>query len=246
MIYTITGPSGSGKSTLVRVLLEHYPERFRRVVTSTTRKPRRGETDGIDYHFEERPAGGLEEWKASHAASAEFDGNLYGINTDDYEKLFGEDDSLIVLEPSGARELKERFPMSVHTVYVRISSDMAARHMKKRRSRYKKRQAADVDAGLFDDDGYDSVIDNDGNLDELVRRFLDILPDVQIVVAAGALPYVASTISTAGGRMFGEPYISVDGKTALFRADLPVPLKVSLLQNPNVFEISPVQYFSPS
>lgn len=98
----------------------------------------------------------------------------------------------------------------------------------------------------FDDDGYDSVIDNDGNLDELVRRFLDILPDVQIVVAAGALPYVASTISTAGGRMFGEPYISVDGKTALFRADLPVPLKVSLLQNPNVFEISPVQYFSPS
>lgn len=98
----------------------------------------------------------------------------------------------------------------------------------------------------FEDDGYDSVIDNDGNLDELVRRFLDILPDVQIVVAAGALPYVASTISTAGGRMFGEPYISVDGKTALFRADLPVPLKVFLLQNPNVFEISPVQYFSPS
>lgn len=79
MIYTITGPSGSGKTTLVRILTEKHPEKFRRVVTCTTRKPRNGEVDGEDYFFEERPAGGLAEWSETHAASAEFDGNFYGI-----------------------------------------------------------------------------------------------------------------------------------------------------------------------
>ena len=158
MLYTITGPSGSGKSTLVRMLLEGYPERFRKVVTSTTRKPRRGEQDGIDYHFEPLPEGGFDAWKSYHTASAEFDGNFYGIGTADYDGLFGGNtDSIVILEPSGAREMKSLFPDDVRTVYVRIGAARAARHMKKRHSRYKKRQKADIGAGLFDENGYDYV-----------------------------------------------------------------------------------------
>jgi guanylate kinase len=47
----ISGPSGVGKSTVIRQLLARYPERLRLSVSATTRPPRRGESDGVDYHF---------------------------------------------------------------------------------------------------------------------------------------------------------------------------------------------------
>jgi guanylate kinase len=73
----ITGPSGVGKGTLVNRLLERHPKIWLSV-SATTRAPRPGELDGIQYFFLERPSfellvasGGLLEW-------AEFAGNLYG------------------------------------------------------------------------------------------------------------------------------------------------------------------------
>ena len=50
-LIVISGPSGSGKSTLVREVLSRFPERFELSVSATTRAPRAGERDGVDYHF---------------------------------------------------------------------------------------------------------------------------------------------------------------------------------------------------
>lgn len=50
VILVIAGPAGSGKSTLCDRLVAERPE-FKRVVTTTTRTPRPGETDGVHYHF---------------------------------------------------------------------------------------------------------------------------------------------------------------------------------------------------
>lgn len=47
----ISGPSGSGKSTLITRLMKTYPSRFGFSVSHTTRSPRPGETNGINYHF---------------------------------------------------------------------------------------------------------------------------------------------------------------------------------------------------
>lgn len=47
----VSGPSGSGKSTLVRRLLETCPQPLRLSVSATTRAPRAGEVEGVDYHF---------------------------------------------------------------------------------------------------------------------------------------------------------------------------------------------------
>ena len=46
----ITGPSGVGKGTLIRGLLERVPQ-LGLSVSATTRAPRPGETQGVDYHF---------------------------------------------------------------------------------------------------------------------------------------------------------------------------------------------------
>ncbi|RME93678.1 MAG: guanylate kinase, partial [Verrucomicrobia bacterium] len=50
VLLLVTGPSGSGKTTVVRCMLERLPG-LARVVTCTTRPPRPGEQDGVDYHF---------------------------------------------------------------------------------------------------------------------------------------------------------------------------------------------------
>ncbi len=47
----LSGPSGAGKSTVVRQLLEDCDLPLRLSVSATTRPPRNGETDGVDYHF---------------------------------------------------------------------------------------------------------------------------------------------------------------------------------------------------
>src|SRR2546425_5133658 len=49
-LYVIAAPSGGGKTSLVRALLEREPD-IRLSVSYTTRPPRPGETDGVDYHF---------------------------------------------------------------------------------------------------------------------------------------------------------------------------------------------------
>ena len=47
----VCGPSGAGKSTLIKMLMKKYPEDFGFSVRHTTRSPRVGEKDGVDYHF---------------------------------------------------------------------------------------------------------------------------------------------------------------------------------------------------
>jgi guanylate kinase len=49
-VFVITGPSGVGKGTLIRGLMERLPG-LRLSISATTRKPRPGELEGVDYYF---------------------------------------------------------------------------------------------------------------------------------------------------------------------------------------------------
>lgn len=50
-LFVVIGDSGSGKTTLVNELVRKYPDKFKKVVTCTSRTPRLGEIGGEDYHF---------------------------------------------------------------------------------------------------------------------------------------------------------------------------------------------------
>jgi guanylate kinase len=47
----LSGPSGAGKSTVLRRVLAHFPRTLRLSISATTRTPRKGEREGIDYYF---------------------------------------------------------------------------------------------------------------------------------------------------------------------------------------------------
>ena len=72
----LVGPSGAGKTTIAHRLACDHPDRFALSVSATTRAPRPGERDGVDYHFVSRgdfeamiAAGELAEWASVHGES---------------------------------------------------------------------------------------------------------------------------------------------------------------------------------
>eukprot|EP00298_Acanthocystis_sp_HF-20_P027373 c5485_g1_i1.p1 GENE.c5485_g1_i1~~c5485_g1_i1.p1 ORF type:complete len:224 (+),score=103.12 c5485_g1_i1:23-694(+) len=86
----LCGPSGAGKSTLMHRLQKEFPDSFGFSVSHTTRKPRAGEQDGVDYHFTTIAdmKKGIEEGK--FIEFAEVHGNIYGTSiaaVKDVEKL---------------------------------------------------------------------------------------------------------------------------------------------------------------
>ncbi len=50
-LIVLSGPSGVGKSTVLRSLVARFPDRLRLSVSATTRQPRPGEVEGVDYYF---------------------------------------------------------------------------------------------------------------------------------------------------------------------------------------------------
>ena len=54
ILIVVSGFSGAGKGTLMKRLLEKYEERYALSVSATTRQPREGERDAIEYFFKTR------------------------------------------------------------------------------------------------------------------------------------------------------------------------------------------------
>ena len=103
-MFVITGPSGVGKGTLIRGLLHRLPE-LELSVSATTRSPRPGERDGVDYHFLS-PA----EFDACVAAGdfvehAEYSGNRYGTLRSELERRLSAGAAVVLeIEVQGALE----------------------------------------------------------------------------------------------------------------------------------------------
>jgi len=106
----VSGPSGAGKTTLVDQLLSSDPL-IRRSISTTTRAPRPGEQEGVDYFFVDPP--GFEALKAGDRLIewAEVHGALYGTRRDFVEaQLAAGWDVLLNIDIQGGDRVKRMFP----------------------------------------------------------------------------------------------------------------------------------------
>jgi len=106
LLFIVSAPSGAGKTTLVERLVEQTPD-LTMSRSYTSRPPRGGETDGVDYNFVSRERfetmardGEFLEWASLY-------GNLYGTCAADTEKLLsGGRDVVLVIDVQGARKVR--------------------------------------------------------------------------------------------------------------------------------------------
>lgn len=119
----ITGPSGVGKGTLIRGLLQRVPE-LELSVSATTRKPRAGEGDGIDYHFLTPEEFEQHVTAGDFLEHATYSGNRYGTLRAEVERRLKEGRAVVLeIELQGARQVRQAMPDAVAVFIAPPSRD---------------------------------------------------------------------------------------------------------------------------
>lgn len=109
-LFVISGCSGVGKGTLLKFFLEKNPQ-IELSISATTRKPRPGEVDGVNYFFLTKEEFETAVKNNEFLEWAEFNGNFYGTKEAYVEKKLNEGKNVILeIETRGAFQIKEKKP----------------------------------------------------------------------------------------------------------------------------------------
>lgn len=147
-LFVISGPSGVGKGTLLDIVLKDYsPENIFFSVSVTTRDPRPGEVEGVNYHYITR-----EKFEEIYNSDGLLEHNVfcdvcYGTPTKPVKDAL-EAGKLVILEIdlNGMRQVIKKFPEAVTVFIAPPSADVLEKRIRKRNTeteeQLKKRLAA--------------------------------------------------------------------------------------------------------
>jgi guanylate kinase len=125
-VFVITGPSGVGKGTLIRALRERIPG-LALAISATTREPRSGERDGVDYHFLDRDEFERRVGAGEFVEHAEYSGRRYGTLRSELQRALQTGPAVVLeIEVQGARQVREAIPEAV-AVFIAPPDEAALR-----------------------------------------------------------------------------------------------------------------------
>jgi guanylate kinase len=112
-VFVLTGPSGVGKGTLIRTLRERVPD-IELSVSATTRPPRPGEQDGVDYHFLSDGEFERRVLSGEFVEHATYSGRRYGTLRSELERRTAAGHPVVLeIELQGARQVRAALPEAV-------------------------------------------------------------------------------------------------------------------------------------
>lgn len=127
-LFVLVGDGGSGKTTLIAKLVEQHSDKFRKVVTCTSRLMRQEEVDGEDYHF--LPTSYFVNNPDLVLVKRTDNGNHYGTRREDLQSVTRH--SLLTLRFTGISRLLELGLSNVVIVRISISETLKINRMRQR------------------------------------------------------------------------------------------------------------------
>ncbi len=177
MLIILSGPSGVGKGTVRAELFERI-DNIEYSVSMTTRSPRKGEKDGVDYYFVSKEEfmsnvsnGNMLEW-------AEFVGNCYGTPINKLENVLNQGKNVLLeIEIQGALQVKEKVSDALFIFLMPTSLKELESRLRKRGSEaehivYERLEKAKRELPLRDN--YNYVVIND-NVEKACNQIIDII-----------------------------------------------------------------------
>jgi len=132
LLIVISGPSGAGKGTVCKEYLKNNPETVLSI-SMTTRQPRRGEVDGVNYFFTDVPTFERMIGEGGFLEYAKVYGNYYGTPKSFVkENLLAGRDVILEIDIQGALQVKEKFDEGVFIFIVPPNMDELKRRIQKR------------------------------------------------------------------------------------------------------------------
>lgn len=182
MLYVLCGKSCSGKDAIKKELLKKT--KLESITTYTTRPKRRGEKDGVTYHFvdsdemvEMIEEGKFAEYKTYNVTNGDI--WYYGCSITDIERAEDED-YIIILTPEGVRDIQRTtsIPMKVFYIYANQRT-IKARLLNRGSSKEENRRRMEQDDIDFKDAEIlaDKIVYNnlDSALDEVVDKIISLM-----------------------------------------------------------------------
>lgn len=176
-VFVITGPSGVGKGTLIRELRARMPE-LELSVSATTRDPREGERDGVDYHFLDAAAFAERVHAGDFVEHAEYSGRRYGTLRSELERRTALGHPVVLeIEVQGARQVRTAMPEAVQIFIVPPSTDTLRQRLVGRGTDDEAQVAARLEVAVSElaaQDEFAYKVTN-AELEPAVRELVDIV-----------------------------------------------------------------------
>ncbi len=175
----LSGPSGVGKSTVIAHLRAHYPEVWVSV-SVTTRSPRPGETDGVEYHFVDGTEFARMVVAGERLEHAQYADNWYGTPRAPVEaRLARGEPTLLEIDLQGARQVRRAMPDALLVFLAPPSWDELVERLTGRGTEDRdvlRRRLDTARIELAAEDEFDVVIVN-SSVEEATARLLEVMSE---------------------------------------------------------------------